>query len=165
MYVKLNQAFWWPSKIWLTCREECAVIHAWHIASFINKLTLACFPLFVHHCYWKISSVFILFYIVMLIYYTGTGREKPDYLGTVDVDPNSPTYSKVIHRLPVPYLGDELHHSGWNACSSCYGDGSATRRYLVLPCLMLDNIITPWLLWCLFDLSYRNAAKEMSVDI
>ncbi|KAK7838062.1 selenium-binding protein 1 [Quercus suber] len=44
--------------------------------------------------------------------YTGTGREKPDYLATVDIDPSSPTYSKVIHRLPVPYLGDELHHSG-----------------------------------------------------
>lgn len=24
---------------------------------------------------------------------------------------------QVIHRLPVPFCGDELHHSGWNACS------------------------------------------------
>ena len=34
--------------------------------------------------------------------YTGTGIQKPDYLATVDVDPNSPTYSKVIHRLEMP---------------------------------------------------------------
>lgn len=66
----------------------------------------------------------------------GTGKEKPDYLATVDIDPNSPTYSKVIHRLPMPFLGDELHHSGWNSCSSCHGDASAQRRFLVLPSLV-----------------------------
>lgn len=68
--------------------------------------------------------------------FTGTGKEKPDYLATVDMDPSSPTYSKVIHRLPMPYLGDELHHSGWNACSSCHGEPSAARRFLVLPSLV-----------------------------
>src|SRR5690606_8312469 len=47
-----------------------------------------------------------------------TGAERPDYLATVDVDPASPTYSQVIHRLEMPYVGDELHHAGWNACSS-----------------------------------------------
>ncbi|KAK1591258.1 hypothetical protein Q3G72_004807 [Acer saccharum] len=71
-----------------------------------------------------------------LLYVTCVYSEKPDYLGTVDVDPNSPTYSKIIHRLPVPYVGDELHHSGWNSCSSCHGDPSAQRRFLVLPSLM-----------------------------
>ena len=54
--------------------------------------------------------------------YTGTGIQKPDYLATIDVDPNSSTYSKVIHRLEMPGIGDELHHMGWNACSSCHGD-------------------------------------------
>ena len=49
--------------------------------------------------------------------YTGTGIQKPDYLATVDVDPDSPTFSKVIHRLDMPNIGDELHHMGWNACS------------------------------------------------
>ena len=29
--------------------------------------------------------------------YTGTGIQKPDYLATVDVDPDSTTYSQVIH--------------------------------------------------------------------
>ncbi|KAF5942006.1 hypothetical protein HYC85_019648 [Camellia sinensis] len=66
----------------------------------------------------------------------GTGTEKPNYLAIVDIDPNSQTYSKVIHRLPMPHIGDELHHSGWNVCSSCYGDASASRRYLVLPSLI-----------------------------
>ncbi len=63
----------------------------------------------------------------------GTGVEQPDYLATVDVDPASPTYSQVIHRTYMPNVGDELHHSGWNACSSCHGDGSKARRYLILP--------------------------------
>ncbi|PIN14813.1 Selenium-binding protein [Handroanthus impetiginosus] len=72
--------------------------------------------------------------------YTGTGTEKPDYLATVDVDPNSPTYSKVIHRLPMLYIGDELHHSGWNACSSCHEDPSVSRRFLVLPSLLSGRI-------------------------
>ena len=38
--------------------------------------------------------------------YTGTGIQKPDYLATIDVDPNSPNYSKVIHRLEMPGLGE-----------------------------------------------------------
>ena len=50
--------------------------------------------------------------------------KKPDYLATLDVDPESPTYSQVIHRLPMPNVGDELHHFGWNACSSCHGDAA-----------------------------------------
>lgn len=160
MYVNLNQAFWWPPKIWHIERNVRLFMHN-HAALFIDQLTSACFLLFVHYCCWKISSMFVLFYILMMIYCTGTGREKPDYLATVDVDPNSPTFSKVIHRLPVPYLGDELHHSGWNACSSCYGDPSAARRYLVLPCLMWVNIMLPRLLRCLFDLSYCNTANDI----
>lgn len=65
--------------------------------------------------------------------YVGTGVNKPDYLATVDLDPNSSTYSQVIHRLPMPNVGDELHHFGWNACSSCHGDPERSRRFLVLP--------------------------------
>jgi selenium-binding protein 1 len=39
----------------------------------------------------------------------------------------------------MPHLGDELHHSGWNACSSCHGDASKSRRYLILPALHSGN--------------------------
>ncbi len=72
-----------------------------------------------------------LLYAVAL--YVGTGVNAPDYLATVDVDPDSPTYSQVIHRLPMPKVGDELHHFGWNACSSCHGVAGASRRYLIVP--------------------------------
>ncbi len=65
--------------------------------------------------------------------YVGTGIEEPDYLATVDVDPNSPTYSQVIHRTPMPHVGDELHHFGWNACSSCHTDESKSRSSLIVP--------------------------------
>ncbi|PNH12676.1 Selenium-binding protein 1, partial [Tetrabaena socialis] len=63
-------------------------------------------------------------------------HSRPDYIATVDVDPESATHLQVIHRLPMPHLGDELHHSGWNSCSSCFADPNApSRRLLVLPAL------------------------------
>ena len=31
--------------------------------------------------------------------YTGTGIQKPDYLATIDIDPDSTNYSKVIQTL------------------------------------------------------------------
>src|SRR5687768_2835859 len=49
--------------------------------------------------------------------YAGTRIERPDYLATVDVDPDSAAYGRVVHRLAMPHVGDELHHFGWNACS------------------------------------------------
>ena len=79
-----------------------------------------------------------LLYTVAL--YVGTGIERPDYLATVDVDPNSPTYSSVIARTEMPQIGDELHHSGWNACSSCHGEGKQSRRFLLTPGVRSSNI-------------------------
>lgn len=67
-------------------------------------------------------------------------KTKADYLATVDVDPESHSYGKVIHRLQMPYLADELHHSGWNACSSCHDDPSRSRNRLILPALNSDRI-------------------------
>ena len=72
--------------------------------------------------------------------YDGTDVQAPDYLATIDVDPNSPTYSQVIHRTAMPSLGDELHHFGWNACSSCHGDESKSRRFLVVPGFVSSRI-------------------------
>jgi len=66
--------------------------------------------------------------------------DKPDVLATVDVDPESPTYSTVIHWLKMKYIGDELHHSGWNSCSSCFDKPSEKRSHLILPCLNSDRI-------------------------
>jgi selenium-binding protein 1 len=80
----------------------------------------------------------------VVVTYAGTGVNKPDYLATVDVDggprpgrrrvdlyPRSKTYSRVVHRLKMPNVGDELHHFGWNACASCHGQRA--RRYLIIP--------------------------------
>lgn len=72
--------------------------------------------------------------------YAGTGINKPDYLATIDVDPESKTYGEVIHRLPMPNVGDELHHFGWNACSSCHGQDGKHRRFIVLPGIASSRI-------------------------
>lgn len=72
--------------------------------------------------------------------YVGTGVDKPDYLATIDLDPTSASYSRVIDRLELPYVGDELHHFGWNACSSCHSDPTKSRRFLVLPGLRSGRI-------------------------
>lgn len=113
--------------------------------------------------------------------YSGTGNKKPDYLATIDCDPNSPEYGQVnalhvamttycsilsnahwyvlqvIHRLSMTSTDDEIHHSGWNACSrffihifitntivtnsfSCYGDTSKNRNRLILPSLVSTRV-------------------------
>ncbi len=72
--------------------------------------------------------------------YTGTGIQKPDYLATIDCDPDSVDYGKVIHRLEMPGIGDELHHMGWNACSSCHGNTNLERRYLIVPGVRTSNL-------------------------
>jgi len=50
--------------------------------------------------------------------YEGTGIDRPDFIAVVDVDPSRPTYGQIVHRTEMPNVGDELHHFGWNACSS-----------------------------------------------
>lgn len=60
-----------------------------------------------------------------------------DYLAVVDVDPKSQTYCQVIHRAYSGQKGQEFHHIGWNACSSCQCP-DAKRDKLILPCLQSD---------------------------
>ena len=47
---------------------------------------------------------------------------------------------QVVHRLEMPHVDDELHHTGWNACSSCYTDLSKSRSKLILPCLQSSRV-------------------------
>ena len=68
----------------------------------------------------------------------GTKTKRPDYMATVDIDPESSTFGQVVGRFDMPIVGDELHHYGWNACSSCHGERH--RRYLVVPGLASGNI-------------------------
>ena len=71
-------------------------------------------------------------------------RDVPDSIAVVDVDPASPTYSKIVGGIDMPKTGDELHHYGWNACSSCLCPNAphphTERRYLVVPGLRSSRI-------------------------
>ena len=64
--------------------------------------------------------------------FEGTGIERPDFIAVIDVDPSSPQYGQIVQRTDMPNVGDELHHFGWNACSSaCHSQLS--RDTLVVP--------------------------------
>jgi selenium-binding protein 1 len=62
---------------------------------------------------------------------------RPDALGVVDVDPDSNAYGRLVGQTDMVAAGDELHHFGWNACSSCLCPYAPhphmERRYLVVP--------------------------------
>src|SRR6266404_7778616 len=72
------------------------------------------------------------------------GGTKPDALVVVDVDPESKTYGQIVGRVDMPNAGDELHHFGWNACSSALCPYAphphVERRYLVVPGLRSSRI-------------------------
>lgn len=43
------------------------------------------------------------------------GGKDPDFLAVVGVDPSDPSsFSKIIHRVDMRHVGDELHHFGYN---------------------------------------------------
>ncbi|MEU6262290.1 selenium-binding protein SBP56-related protein [Saccharopolyspora shandongensis] len=71
--------------------------------------------------------------------------QQPDALTVVDTDPESASFGRVVGWADLPTLGDELHHFGWNACSSAFAhaghhtDG-LQRRYLLLPGLRSSNV-------------------------
>lgn len=71
-------------------------------------------------------------------------RATPDALAVLDVDPASKTYSQMVGRVDMPNPGDELHHFGWNACSSCLCPYSPhphmERRYLIVPGMRSSRI-------------------------
>jgi selenium-binding protein 1 len=56
----------------------------------------------------------------------GTGVDRPDFLAVVDAENGA-----IVHETPMPNVGDELHHFGWNRCSSaCHGPD---RSHLIVP--------------------------------
>jgi len=71
-------------------------------------------------------------------------REKPDAIAVVDLDPKSSSYSQIVGTVSMPNAGDELHHFGWNACSSCLCPNAPhphmERRYLIVPGLRSSRI-------------------------
>src|SRR3954468_661051 len=76
---------------------------------------------------------------------TGTnGDRAPDALGVLDLEEGSSTYGTLVGRFDMPEVGDELHHFGWNACSSALCPWAphphVERRYLIVPGLRSSRI-------------------------
>jgi methanethiol oxidase len=67
------------------------------------------------------------------------GDRKPDALCVVDLNEGT-----IAGRLEMPNVGDELHHFGWNACSSALCPWAphphVERRYLLIPGLRSSRI-------------------------
>jgi selenium-binding protein 1 len=65
-------------------------------------------------------------FLYLACLHEGTGVERPDFLAVVDAE-----HGQVVHETPMPNVGDELHHFGWNRCSSaCHGPD---RSHLIVP--------------------------------
>ena len=71
-------------------------------------------------------------------------RTRPDALVVVDLDAKSDSYGKTVGRLDMLHPGDELHHFGWNACSSALCPYNPhphmERRHLIVPGLRSSRI-------------------------
>jgi len=69
---------------------------------------------------------------------------RPDAMCVVDVNPRSGAYGRVVGEVVMPHAGDELHHFGWNACSSMLCPNAphphVERRYLVVPGLRSSRV-------------------------
>src|SRR6266480_1488065 len=72
------------------------------------------------------------------------GSKLNDALLVVDIDPDSRLYGRQVGKVSMPKFGDELHHFGWNACSSALCPYAphphVERRYLVVPGLRSSRI-------------------------
>lgn len=70
--------------------------------------------------------------------------KAPDALTVIDLRPGSDTRGQVVAAVDMPGLGDELHHFGWNACSSALCPWAphphVERRYLLVPGLRSSNL-------------------------
>ena len=65
-------------------------------------------------------------FLYLACLHEGTGVERPDFLAVVDAEDG-----RIVHETPMPNVGDELHHFGWNRCSSaCHGPD---RSHLIVP--------------------------------
>jgi len=59
------------------------------------------------------------------------GDEDPDFVAVIGVDPDDPsTYGKIVHRVDMLNIGDELHHFGYNH----------DKSYLMVPGLFSGRI-------------------------
>ncbi len=72
------------------------------------------------------------------------GDRRPDGISVVDLKDGSSSYGTVVGRVEMPNVGDELHHFGWNACSSALCPWAphphVERRYLIVPGLRSSRL-------------------------
>ena len=72
------------------------------------------------------------------------GGKLNDAMLVINVDPVSSDYGRRVGQTVLPYAGDELHHFGWNACSSALCPYAPhphiERRYLVVPGIRSSRI-------------------------
>ncbi|HEU5066273.1 MAG TPA: selenium-binding protein SBP56-related protein, partial [Gaiellaceae bacterium] len=72
-------------------------------------------------------------FLYLACLHEGTGVDAPDFLAVVDTED-----ARIVHELPMPNAGDELHHFGWNRCSSaCHGPD---RSHLIVPGMRSSRI-------------------------
>jgi selenium-binding protein 1 len=65
-------------------------------------------------------------FLYLACLHEGTRVRAPDFVAVVDAE-----NGRVVHETPMPNVGDELHHFGWNRCSSaCHGPD---RSHLIVP--------------------------------
>src|SRR5256714_1377566 len=65
-------------------------------------------------------------FLYLACLHEGTGVDAPDFLAVVDAEGG-----RIVNETPMPNVGDELHHYGWNRCSSaCHGPD---RSHLIVP--------------------------------
>ena len=68
---------------------------------------------------------------------------------TILLTMRQPTYGKRVGQTVLPNAGDELHHFGWNACSSALCPDAPhphiERRYLVVPGIRSFANLTSWI--------------------
>ncbi len=71
------------------------------------------------------------------------GNNK-DAMAVVDTQPGSSTYGQLVGKVEMPHGDNELHHFGWNACSSCLCPYAPhphmERRYLIVPGIASSRI-------------------------
>jgi selenium-binding protein 1 len=72
------------------------------------------------------------------------GDRAPDAIAVLDLQDGSPSYGEIVGRVEMSSPGDELHHFGWNACSSALCPWAphphVERRYLLVPGLRSSRI-------------------------
>ena len=65
-------------------------------------------------------------FLYLACLHEGTGVESPTSSRSW-----TPRTGRIVHETPMPNVGDELHHFGWNRCSSaCHGPD---RSHLIVP--------------------------------